>query len=116
MWQESAVAAITDASFDREVLRASVPTLVVFWTAWSPACAHIVPLVQELAQAHAPSVRTVQIELDTNPMLATHYRIQALPVVMLFHQGKIELSREGLTDRRALEALYLRHGVQLEAY
>lgn len=97
---------INDASFDRGVLRSEKPCVVVLWTTWSQGYAMMEPMLKQVAQAHAEHVRTVRMDLDQNLMMATHFHVRALPMILLVDRGQIVDRCEGVIDKPTLTAFY----------
>ena len=97
---------IQDASFEREVLRHPKPCVVILWTPWSQGYAIMEETLKQVAAAHAEHVRTVRVDLDQSVMMATHFHVRALPMIMLVDAGQIVERREGVLDRATLTELY----------
>ncbi len=78
----------TDASFEREVLEASVPVLVDFTAPWCRPCRAIEPILEELEREHEGRVRLVRLDIDTNLGVPSRYGVLSLPTVMVFVDGE----------------------------
>jgi thioredoxin 2 len=72
--------------FDAE-LNASVPVLADFWAPWCAPCRMIAPVLERLAQEQSGSLKVVRVNIDENPSLASRYRIQSIPSLVLFKGG-----------------------------
>lgn len=86
-------ALIKDASietFEADVLQASmtVPVIVDFWAEWCGPCRTLGPVIEKAVQAAKGAVRLVKIDIDQNQMLAAQLRIQSIPTVYAFFQGR----------------------------
>ncbi len=79
---------INDANFDQEVLGSDVPVLVDFWAMWCGPCKAIGPTVESIASSFAGKLKVAKINVDENTAAASRYRIQAIPALMFFKNGK----------------------------
>ena len=80
--------AITDTSFDSEVLNSDVPVLLDFWAAWCGPCKMIAPVVEELASDHAETLKVGKLDVDSDPGVAMRYGVQSIPTLILFKDGQ----------------------------
>ena len=96
---------VTDATFEQEVLRAGLPTLVDFWAAWCGPCRMIAPVVKEIASDNAGVLKVAKLDVDQNPVTATQFGVQSIPTLILFKDGQpVErvvgyMPKERLMDR-----------------
>src|SRR4029453_11348972 len=82
--------AVTDQSFDEEVLKSPVPVLVDFWAAWCGPCKAIAPAVDQIAAEYAGRLKVVKIDVDENPDVSgRRYGIQGIPTLLLFKGGEV---------------------------
>ncbi len=80
--------AVTDASFEEDVLRAERPVVVDFWAPWCGPCKAIEPILEALAAEHAERVEFVRMDVDANPLTAARLGVLSLPTVTLFEGGE----------------------------
>ena len=78
---------VTDASFDREVIKSNVPVLVDFWAPWCGPCRSIAPVVEQMAQKYAGRAKVVKVNVDDNPRIAQQFQILSIPTLMVFKNG-----------------------------
>ena len=100
-----ATPAITDATFDAEVLKADLPVLVDFWAPWCGPCRILGPIVEELAGELAGKVKVVKMNVDENPQTPTTYGIRGIPTTILFKGGKDVDRVVGAVPKKQLVAL-----------
>lgn len=84
----SAAVAVTDSSFQEEVLRSSLPLLVDFWASWCWPCPMIVPIVDELASEFAGGIKIAS--QASWPALATsgRFRVMSIPTLVAVWEGR----------------------------
>jgi thioredoxin 1 len=95
---------LTEANFDQEVVRSSVPVLVDFWAEWCGPCKMIAPILDELAQEYDGRVKIGKVNIDHDQNLASQYGIQAIPTLLLFKDGQVAEQIVGLKSKRDLKA------------
>ncbi len=80
----------TTASFVKDVIEASkdVPVIVDFWAAWCGPCKQLTPILERVVRAYAGKVRLVKIDVDANQAVAAQLRIQSMPTVYAFRDGR----------------------------
>jgi thioredoxin 1 len=84
----SSVAAVTDASFEEQVLKSAVPVLVDFWAPWCGPCRMVGPIVDEIANELNDKINVYKMNTDENPNVANQYGIRSIPTLMLFVGGE----------------------------
>lgn len=96
----SAAAAVTDSTFDSEVLGSDVPVLVDFWATWCPPCRQMAPIVDEIAGEFADRLKVVKIDTDENPATAQKYGIVSIPTFNIYKGGELVHSIVGGRPKR----------------
>ena len=80
--------AVSQESFDAEVLQAPGKVLVDFWAEWCGPCRMVGPVLDELEGGY-PGVRFVQLNVDENPSVAQGYEVMSIPTLLAFEGGAI---------------------------
>ncbi|CAN1210174.1 thioredoxin [Tumidithrix helvetica PCC 7403] len=84
----SSAVAVTDSSFEQDVINSEVPVLVDFWAPWCGPCRMVAPVVDEIAEQYEGKIKVVKLNTDENPNVASQYGIRSIPTLMLFKAGQ----------------------------
>ena len=81
---------VTTASFMAEVVDASFdqPVIVDFWAPWCGPCKQLGPILEKVVRGANGAVRMVKLNIDDNPEIAQQMRIQSIPAVYAFKDGR----------------------------
>ena len=79
---------LTEAAFDSEVLKSTLPVMVDFTAIWCGPCKMLEPVVTQLSQEWVGKVKVVKLDVDDNSSLAVQYGVMGVPTLILFIDGK----------------------------
>jgi len=95
--------AVTEATFEQEVLQSDKAVLVDFWAEWCGPCHAVAPVLDRIAQERPDELRLVKVNIDEEQGLAIRYGIQSIPTVVLFRGGEPAAAAIGAQPKGALE-------------
>lgn len=100
----STAKAVTDASFQADVLSSNKPVLVDFWAEWCGPCRAVGPILDQIAEQHGDKIEIVKLNVDENPQSAAAYQITSIPAMKVFQNGEVVKTIIGAKPKPALEA------------
>jgi thioredoxin 1 len=103
------VQAVTNQSFDHDVLESEIPVLVDFWAEWCGPCKAIAPAVESLATQYGGKLKVAKVNVDENPASATRFNVRSLPTLIMFKGGSVCEVLVGVQTRDRLNQLVERH-------
>lgn len=96
--------AVTDATFEQEVINNEKTVLVYFWAEWCGPCRAVSPILDQIALEHSDKIDIVKLNVDDNPALAAKYQITSIPAMKVFQKGEVVKTVIGAKPKPALEA------------
>ncbi len=87
--------AVTDSTFETEVLKSGTPVVVDFWAEWCGPCKALSPIVDEVATEMGDKVKIVKVNIEESPEAPTKYGVRGIPTLMIFKNGQVVDTRVG---------------------
>jgi thioredoxin 1 len=105
----SSATAVTDASFEQEVIKSDVPVLIDFWAPWCGPCRMVAPIVDEIAKEFEGKLKVLKLNTDENPNVASQYGIRSIPTLMIFKGGEKVDTVVGAVPKTTLSGTINKH-------
>lgn len=80
----------TTAAFVKDVIEASKQAIVLvdFWAEWCGPCKQLTPIIEKVVRSYNGKVRLVKMNIDQHPSIAGQLRVQSIPAVFAFVDGR----------------------------
>jgi thioredoxin 1 len=99
----SNVITLTKANFDEQVLASELPVVVDYWAPWCGPCRVLGPVIEQIAQERAGSIKVGKVNVDEAPDLADRAGVRGIPFVVLYRDGQPAAEAIGAQAKSALE-------------
>ena len=96
---------LTKFNFNDEVLTADVPVVVDFWATWCGPCKMIAPVIEQLAEELEGKVKVGKVNVDEQMELAMEYKIEVIPTLIYFKDGKVVKKTTGVMTKNEIKAI-----------
>ena len=94
--------AITDESFDQDVLKSSKPVLVDFWAEWCGPCKQLGPALEQIAAELGDKVVVAKLNIEDSPTTPSRYGVRGIPTMMLFKDGQMASMKVGAMPKQKI--------------
>ena len=98
--------AVTNDTFENEVLQSDLPVLVDFWAEWCMPCKMIAPALEEIAAEYDGKLKVAKVDVDSEGELAQKFNVVSIPTLLLFKGGEIANQHVGAGSKQTLESIF----------
>ncbi len=93
---------LTDANFDEEIKKATVPVLVDFYADWCGPCKMMEPVLEELEKEWVGKIVIGKLNVDDNQQTAAKFQVMSIPTLLIFKGGQVVKQLIGYQDKASL--------------
>ena len=90
---------LTEENFENEVIQSEKTVLVDFYAEWCGPCKIMSPIIDEIAEEVGDTVKVGKVNTDENMNLAEKYGIMSIPTIIIFKNGNIDKTFNGVTAK-----------------
>lgn len=93
------VLTLTNENFEEEVKKSDKKVLVDFFATWCGPCKMMSPIIDEIAEELGESIKVGKVDSDENMELAEEFGIMSIPTIMIFENGQVIKTFNGVTAK-----------------
>ena len=94
----------SDATFEKDVLKAELPVLLDFWAPWCGPCKMIAPILDDIAAEFEGRLKVVKLNIDENEATPAKFGVRGIPTLMVFKNGENVATKVGALAKGQLTA------------
>jgi len=98
------ILAVTDTTFEDQVLNSETPVVVDYWAEWCGPCKMIAPILDEIAEEYAGKITVAKLNIDENQETPQKYAVRGIPTLMIFKNGNVAATKVGAMSKSQLSA------------
>ena len=95
--------AVTESTFEQEVLQSDKPVLVDFWAEWCGPCHAVSPVLDRIVEERNGELKLVKVNIDEEQELAMRFGVQSIPTMILFKDGQPAAATMGARPKGDIE-------------
>ncbi|MFO1014101.1 MAG: thioredoxin [Caulobacteraceae bacterium] len=107
--------AVTDETFEADVLQSQTPVLVDFWAEWCGPCKQIAPALEQIADELSGQVTVAKVDIEASPTTPSRYGVRGIPTMMLFRGGQMASMKVGAMPKQKILEWLAETGVKASA-
>ena len=96
---------ITSLNFENEVLNSDKPVLLDFYADWCGPCKMLAPMLHEIAEENAGTLKVGKINVDEQMELAMRFQVSSIPMLVVFKDGKAVVKSVGYRPKSEIVAM-----------
>jgi len=104
-----AIVSVTDANFEEEVLKSSLPVIVDFWAVWCGPCKMIAPIVDQIAVEYKDKLKVGKLDVDSNRAVPAKFGVRGIPTILMFKDGQLKEAIVGALPKEKIVAMITKH-------
>lgn len=93
---------INSENYEEEVLQSNKPVVIDFYADWCGPCRMMSPIIDEIAEEKADSIKVGKVNVDENQDLAMKYGVMSIPTIVLIKNGKVEKTFVGVRNKKEI--------------
>jgi thioredoxin 1 len=86
----------------KDIISDDKPVLVDFYATWCGPCKVMSPIIEEIGKEMTEQIRVLKVDVDKNSQVSDEYRINSVPTLIIFKNGRLIWRNSGAMDKNAL--------------